>query len=183
VREPAERSRIERFLQTLGRRLRHPVRLYLVGGAIVVGLGLRSATVDVDYVVQADDPTALDEFERLVPALKKELHVNVKPAGPTDFLPVPPNVLDRSRYVRGYANVSVYYYDLPSTIISKIARGAERDLTDVESLVQAGQVSWSDVESTWAEIRVSPRGWLRHDPNAIDARIRAMRERLSIAEK
>jgi hypothetical protein len=181
VREPAERARIDRFLRTLGRRLRHPVRLYLVGGAIVVDLGFRNATLDVDYVVEADDPRALDEFEQLIPSLKNELRLNVEPASPADFLPVPPNVLGRARYVRTYGNLSVYYYDLPTTIISKIARGTERDLADVESLVRSGQVTWPDVEATWAEMRASPRGWLRHQPDTIDARIHAMRQRLGIA--
>jgi hypothetical protein len=180
VREPAERARIDHFLRTLGRRLRAPVRLYLVGGAIVVDLGLRNATLDVDYVAQADDPRALDEFEQLIPALKNELRLNVEPASPGDFLPVPPNVLARGRYVRTHGNLSVYYYDLPSTIISKIARGTERDLADVESLVRSGEVTWSAVESTWAEIRASPRGWLRHQPDTIDARIQTMRQRLGV---
>jgi hypothetical protein len=182
VREPAERSRIDRFLRALGRRLHRHVRLYLVGGAISVDLGLRASTLDVDYVVQADDPLAVEEFEQLVPILKNELRVNVEPASPADFIPVPLSVLDRARFVRQYGNVSVYYYDLPTTIVSKIARGAERDLADVESLVQSGQVSWADVESTWAEIRSSPRGWLRYQPEAIDARIAAMRKRLGVAD-
>jgi hypothetical protein len=105
----------------------------LVRGAIAVDLGLGSSTLDIDYVVQADDPAAIDEFEQLMPTLKNELRVNSELASPADFLTVPPNVLERARFVRTYGNVSLYYYDLPSTVISKIARGAERDLTDVES--------------------------------------------------
>lgn len=178
MRERAAAERIDRFLRALGRRLPFPIRLYLVGGAISVDLGLRQSTLDVDYVVQADDPRALDEFERLVPRLKNELRLNVEPASPADFIPVPANVLARSRFVRTYGNVSLYYYDLPSTIISKIARGAARDLADVEKLVNAGEVSWDEVESTWQEIRGSPRGWLRYNPEQIEKRLALMREKL-----
>lgn len=168
MRAYAERARIEHFLRALGRRLRHPIRLYLVGGTVIVDLGLREATLDVDYVVQADDIRALEEFESLIPELKNGLHINAVPASPADFLPVPADVLARSTYVRSYGNVHVYYYDLPSTIISKAARGAERDLADVESLIRAGAVTWDEVETRWQEIRTSRRGWLRYTPQEID---------------
>lgn len=178
MRDYAERARIERFLGVLGRRLRLPIRLYLVGGSVIVDMGLREATLDVDYVAQSDDPLALEEFERLLPQLKNELGINVEPASPADFIPVPRDVLDRSTYVRSYGNVHVYYYDLPSTIISKAARGAERDFNDIEAVIRAGALSWDDVENRWEEIRVSPRGWLRYSPDRIDQRLRVLRDRL-----
>ncbi len=178
MREYAERKRIDRFLRTLGRRLKFPIRLYLVGGSVVVDMGLRTATIDIDYVVDADEPHALEEFERLIPVLKNELQINAEPASPADFIPVPVNVLSRSPYVRTHGKVSVYYYDLPSTVISKAARGAERDLADIELLVQSGAVSWKDVEGTWEDMRKSPRGWLRHDPAEIERKLRMVRQRL-----
>ncbi len=178
MRDHAERERIERFLRALGRRIHFPIRLYLVGGSIIVDLGLRQATVDVDYVVEADDPRALEEFERIVPQLKNELRINVEPASPADFLPIPAHALAQSAYVRSYGNVHIYYYDLPSTIVSKAARGAERDIADIESLIQAGAVSWDEIESRWQEIRASPRGWLRHNPNDVEHRLHALRERI-----
>ena len=179
MRERADRAAIERLLGALGRRLRRPVRLYLVGGAIVVDRGLRQSTLDVDYVVDADDPAAVDDFEREIAALKNELQTNVEPASPADFIPAPRNVLDRAVYVRSYGPVAVYYYDLATTVISKIARGAERDLADVEVLVRARAVSWADVEATWQEIRASDRPWLRHSPDDVERRLRRVRERLA----
>lgn len=178
MRSYAERSRIERFLRTLGRRLHHPVRLYLVGGSIIVDMGLREATLDVDYVARADDSPAIEELERLIPILKNELQVNVVPASPADFLPVPSDTLTRSAYVRSYGNLHVYYYDLPTTAISKVARGTERDLADVELLVRAGAVSWTDIESRWQEMRAISRGWLRYNPDDIASRLDLLRQRL-----
>jgi hypothetical protein len=178
MRDHAERARIERFLRILGQRLHYPIRLYLVGGSIIVDLGLREATLDVDYVAEADDPRALEEFEHIVPQLKNELRINVEPASPADFLPVPANVLAQSAHVRSYGNVHVYYYDLPSTVISKAARGAERDLADIAALVTAGIVSWAEIESRWREIRASPRGWLRHNPDDVERRLHSLRERI-----
>lgn len=179
MRAPVDRAGLDRFLRTLGRRLRRPVRMYLVGGAIVVDRGLRQSTVDVDFVADADDPLALDDFERQIVSLKNELQTNIEPASPGDFIPVPPNVLDRAKYMRSYGQLAVYHYDLATTVISKVARGTDRDLFDVEALVRSGAVGWTDVEATWQEIRASARGWLRHSPGEVERGLAEMRERLS----
>ena len=76
--------------------------------------------------------------------------------------------------------MDVYYYHPPTLVISKVARGLELDLADAARLVRAGEVDWSDVEATWQEIRASPTGWLRHDPDDVELRLAMLRERLSI---
>ena len=45
-----------------------------------IDLGLRQATLDIDYVARADDAAALSELERRLPRLKDELDVNVERA-------------------------------------------------------------------------------------------------------
>jgi hypothetical protein len=178
VRERTDRDRLRRFLDELGRRLRRPVRLYLAGGSVLIDLGLRATTLDIDYLADADDPADLAELEQLIRVLKNELDVNVEPAGPSDFLPIPRSVLDRSRYVGRHGRLDVYYYHLPSQVIAKVARGLEQDLLDAERLVRAGEVTWADVEATWQEIRASPTGWLRHEPEDVERRLMLLRRRL-----
>jgi hypothetical protein len=56
VRQRTDRARLTRFLEALGRRLRRPVRFYLAGGSVMIDLGLRATTLDVDFVAEADDP-------------------------------------------------------------------------------------------------------------------------------
>ena len=48
MRGRADKAGLRRFLRTLGRRMRRPVRLYLVGGIVLIDLGLRAATLDVE---------------------------------------------------------------------------------------------------------------------------------------
>ena len=146
---------------------------------MVIDLGLRATTLDVDYVADADDPRALPELEQAIRALKDELDINVEPAGPADFLPVPRSVLARSRFVAQHGTVAVYYYHLPTQVIAKAARGLEQDLADAEQLVRAGEVAWPDVEETWREIRASPTGWLRYEPDEVERRLGVLRERLA----
>jgi hypothetical protein len=123
VRERTDKERLRRFLDALGRRLRRPVRFYLVGGSVMIDLGLRATTLHVDYVADADDPTGLADLEQQIRVLKNELDINVEPASPADFLPIPGSVLGRSRYGGRHGRLDVYYYHLPSLILSKAARG------------------------------------------------------------
>jgi hypothetical protein len=122
----------------------------------------------------------LEELELAIRGLKEELDVNVEPASPADFLPIPPSVLDRSRFVERHGKVDVYYYHLPTLVIAKAARGLELDLADAEQLVRTGEVEWSDVDSTWREIRSSPIGWLRHEPDEVERRLQLLHQRLII---
>ncbi len=178
MRQRTDQARLRRFLRVLGRRLRWPVRLYLVGGAVLIDLGLRAATLDIDYVAEADDPRALADLEQAIRTLKDELDINVEPASPSDFLPIPSTVLGRSRYVARYGSVSVYYYHLPSLVIAKAARGFEQDLADAERLIHAGELEWREVEETWQEVRSSPTGWLRYEPDEVEQRLSLLRRRI-----
>lgn len=178
VRQRTDRQRLSRFLAALGRRLRRPVRFYLVGGGVMVDLGLRGATLDIDYVADADDAAALADLEEAIRVLKRELDVNVEPASPADFLPIPASALERSRYVGQHGPVGVYYYDLASQVIAKAARGLEQDFDDAERLVRGGFVPWDEVEARWRAIRASPTGWLRHEPAEVERRLDVLRRRL-----
>lgn len=182
MRQRADRARIHRFLEALGRRLRHPVRFYLVGGTVLIDLGLRPATLGLDYVAEVDDPQAGAELEQAIRALKNELDINVEPAGPGDFLPIPSWVQGRSRFIARYGSLFVYYYHLPSLVLAKAARGLEQDLADAEQLVHSGEVDWQDVEHLWREVRSSPTGWLRYEPEEVEQRLAVLRRRLAIAE-
>jgi hypothetical protein len=158
--------------------MRRPVRLYLVGGSVMIDLGLRSSTLDIDYVADADDPGAMTELEEAIRTLKNELDVNVEAASPADFLPIPTSALGESRFVGLYGRVSVYYYHLPSQVVAKVARGLEQDLADAERLVRAGEVEWDEIESAWRAVRASPTGWLRYEPEEVEQRLELLRRRL-----
>ncbi|CAA9525271.1 MAG: hypothetical protein AVDCRST_MAG73-445 [uncultured Thermomicrobiales bacterium] len=169
MRATTDRTKLTRFLDALGRRLRLPIRFYLVGGSVVIDLGLREATLDIDYVAEADDPRAMVELERAIRELKDELDVNIEPASPADFLPVPASVLGRSRFVGQHGRVAVYHYHPPTLVIAKVARGLEQDFA------LGGHLE------TWRETVASPTGWLRHDPAAVARRLDVLRQRLGVA--
>lgn len=177
MRQRADQERLRLFLSALGARLRLPVRLYLVGGTIMVDLGLRRSTVDIDYVAVTDDPRADEDLERAIRSLKDDLDVNVEPASPQDFLPVPAWAREQGRFVGQYGPVAVYHYHLPSVVIAKTARGYEQDLDDAEALLRGGHVDWAEIDRTWREMRASPRGWLRYEPDEVERRLEEVRRR------
>lgn len=182
MRPRADQARLRLFLRALGRRVHRRVRFYLVGGIVLIDLGLRGTTLDIDYAAEADEPQALGELELAIRALKEELDINVEPASPADFLPIPRSVLDQSRFVGRYGQVDVFYYHLPSVVIAKAARGLEQDLADVERLVRAGEVTWPEVEATWQQVRSSPTGWLRYEPAEVEQRLHLLRRRLDVSD-
>jgi hypothetical protein len=59
-----------------------------------------------------------------------------------EFIPLPPEAQQRRRFVGRYGQVDVYIFDLYSIALSKIARGFESDLEDVEFLLDRDLIVW-----------------------------------------
>lgn len=138
-REPVDQQRIEQFLVELGRRFRHPGKVYLVGGTTMVYQGYRSQTLDIDLAFEVQDEHHA-EFIQAIRALKEELNINVEEASPGDFIPLPPGVEARSPFIGRYGQLEVFHFDLYSTALSKIERGTEEDLRDVLALLRHGRI-------------------------------------------
>jgi hypothetical protein len=85
------------------------------------------------------DPDS-DALLRLLPALKEELKINVELASPPDFIPELPGWRERSPVVFEVGNVQVRNFDPYSQALSKIERGFNQDLEDVENMLNSGLV-------------------------------------------
>jgi Nucleotidyltransferase of unknown function (DUF6036) len=110
--------------------------MYLTGGATAVLEGWRDSTVDIDVRFEPDSDAALSRIKDL----KEELAVNVELASPLDFLPPLSGWQERSRFRFREGNLEVFDFDPYSQALSKLQRGFELDLKDVQSMVSAGQV-------------------------------------------
>ncbi len=136
MRERADEERIRTFLHELGRQGRSAGRVYLTGGATAVIHGWRTSTVDVDLRFEPDD----DDYLRLLPGLKETLDLNVELASPPDFIPELPGWRDRSPFVLRAGRLDVHHFDPYSQALSKIERGFDQDLEDVEAMLSWGLV-------------------------------------------
>jgi hypothetical protein len=136
VREVADRDRIHRLMEALGRAARSEVRVYLVGGATAVLFGWRPTTIDVDFVMRPEDEGLLRE----IPSIKESLQINLELASPADFIPVPPGWEDRGIFITQAGRVGFFHFDLYAQALAKVERGHRQDLVDVGEMIARGLV-------------------------------------------
>jgi hypothetical protein len=136
LRNGADAEQIGRLARELGRVVSPGTRMYLTGGATAVLEGWRVSTVDIDVRFEPDSDDALSRIRDL----KEELSLNVELASPLDFLPPLPQWRDRCRFRFREGNLEVFDFDPYSQALSKLARGFDLDLEDVQSMIDSRQV-------------------------------------------
>lgn len=148
MRELADRTRIEAFLDALAREAANDTTIFVVGGTSAVLAGWRETTIDVDLVMRPDS----DAMLRAIPALKERLHLNVELASPDQFIPVPPGWEERSPVIRRIGRVTVRHYDFCAQALAKLERGHALDLSDVRAMLDRGLVSGAELRRVFAII-------------------------------
>src|SRR5579871_3474376 len=151
ARDETTRASIDAFLAELGRRFAGQGALYLAGGSMFVYQGLRPRTLDIDYRVEL---TAGDDaqFIQALRAAQRVVNLNVEPASPADFIPLPAGWRERSRFLVQAGGLAVYAFDPLSTALAKIERGQERDIEDVLALCRTGVLSVDQIAQSFEEI-------------------------------
>ncbi|MGE5277681.1 MAG: hypothetical protein ACM3SU_11850 [Acidobacteriota bacterium] len=136
MRRPVDATRLDQFLEELGRECRTDVRVYLTGGATAVLQGWRPSTIGVDLKIVPDSDPVL----RAIPRLKETLEINVELASPDDFIPELPGWQERSPLIRREGRAAFHHYDFYAQALAKIERGHDQDLRDADALVRSGLV-------------------------------------------
>ena len=146
--EPVTSTALNEFLHELGRRLTRPASIYLLGGSALRLLGSPRETLDVDYAL---DPGA-EDLESAITTLAKELKLDLEIVPLAEFIPLPPNAIQRRRFIGRFGQLDAYIFDLYSIALSKIARGFEADLEDVQFLLAQNLIHWPDLENYFQAI-------------------------------
>lgn len=149
MRADADKARIDRLLAELGKQGRSGDRIYVAGGTSAVEAGWREFTQDVDIRIEADDDEPL---LRAIATLKDRLDVNVELAGPLDFMPAPPDWRERSPFIGRYGAVDVFHTDFALQALAKLERGLDRDLRDVEAMLQRELTDVAAIRATFAAV-------------------------------
>lgn len=149
MRADADRARIERLLTELGKRGSRGDRIYVSGGTSAVEHGWREFTQDVDLRIESDNA---DPLLRAIAELKERLEVNVELASPLDFLPAPPGWRERSPFIGRYGAVDVFDTDFALQVLAKLERGLDRDLGDVEAILDLGLTSTDAIRDSFTAI-------------------------------
>lgn len=177
MRSEADAERIRRLARELGRAVAPGTRMYLTGGATAVLEGWRDSTVDIDVRFEPDSDAALNRIK----GLKEELSVNVELASPLDFLPPLDGWQDRSRFRFREGNLEVFDFDPYSQALSKLQRGFELDLKDVQSMVRSGQVEPGRLLELYEGIEPELFRFPAVDPPSLRAAIESLSEGLDSA--
>ena len=133
MRHPTSLENIRQVMQAMGNRIRQPLQIFFTGGTTCVLKGWRDSTVGIDLKPVPD----LGEVYDVIAQLKEELSTNIETAAPDHFLPALPGWEERSEYIDTVGQVQFFHYDAYSQILSKIARGFEKDLADARKMMGA----------------------------------------------
>lgn len=136
MRDLADDSKIVNFMRTFGRLAKSETEVFFTGGVTAVLEGWRDTTVDIDLKFYPE----LDELFRGIPEIKETQKVNIELASPSDFIPEIPGWRDRCIYIGRESKVTYYNYDPYSQALSKIERGHEKDLLDVDAMLSRNMI-------------------------------------------
>jgi hypothetical protein len=167
MRSEANKTKIEDFIITVGKRVAGEGSIYLAGGATAVLHGWRVMTIDVDL---KPDPEPRGFFEAL-PALKDELDINVELACPDQFIPAIPGWRERSLFIGQYGAIKFYHYDPYGQVLSKLQRGHERDVQDARSMLAAGMVETQGLLDFFVQIEPQLIRYPAIDPASFHASV------------
>jgi len=170
VREAADADRIRRFAKELGRSVPRGTRMYLTGGATAVLEGWRESPVDIDVRFEPDTDAALQRIKEL----KETLGVNVELASPLDFLPALPDWEARSPFRFREGDLEVFDFDPYSQALSKLERGFDLDLEDVQSMVRSGKVEPRKLRELFDAIEPDLFRFPAVDPNSLRAAVESL---------
>lgn len=132
MRSNVDSEKIERLMQVLGREAQGSGCIYFTGGASALLIGWRNSTVDIDIRLDPEPPGIFQAIAKI----KQELNINIELASPQDFLPPLPGWRDRSIFIGKYGQISFYHYDFTAQALSKLSRGFDRDLKDVQAMYE-----------------------------------------------
>jgi hypothetical protein len=169
VRELADAGRVRDLLRALGQRAEDEVRIYLIGGASAVLEGWRRETIDADILIVPDS----DRLLREIPALKESLRINVEIVAPSHFIPELPGWQDRSPFIGRWGRLSVHHYDFYAQALAKIERGEEKDLKDVQEMVNRGLVRPAEAWRLFRRIEPSLYRYPAVDPRSFARAVEA----------
>lgn len=116
----------------------------------MVYAGLLVQTEAIDYMAQIVGDN--QEFITAIRFLIRDLNLNIEFAWPGDFIPLPRGWEERARFVGRFGQLDVFTFDPVSTALSKIERGASRDIEDALILLRREIVHAAELRAAFEEI-------------------------------
>lgn len=168
--ESVTRHSIEQFAHALSARISAPSDLFLIGGAALLLFGSPRATQDID-VVGSDGPPGGDPWRIALAKTITEARLDVEAVPFETFVPLLKGGEARHRMIGTYGQVRLWVFDPVAIALSKLDRGFETDLEDIEFMLRQGIITRQQMLDAIEE--AAPRA------RAFDFDINQMRQRLA----
>ena len=166
-------QKIERLMQVMGREAQGSGCIYFTGGASALLIGWRNSTVDVDIRLDPEPPGIFQAIAKL----KQELNINIELASPQDFLPPLPGWRDRSVFIGKYGQISFYHYDFTAQALSKLSRGFDRDVQDVQAMYEQKLFTLRELQDCFEAITPELIRFPSLNPDVLRSRVEKFVER------
>ncbi|OBQ05554.1 MAG: hypothetical protein AN482_16225 [Anabaena sp. LE011-02] len=173
MRANIDTQKLERLMQVLGREAQGSGCIYFTGGASALLIGWRNSTVDVDFRLDPEPPGIFQAIAKL----KQELNINIELASPQDFLPPLPGWRDRSVFIGKQGQISFYHYDFTAQALSKLSRGFDRDIKDIEAMYKQKLFSLSNLRDCFEAISPELIRFPSLNPDMLRSRVEKFIER------
>lgn len=167
MRPTIDDKKIKQLMRALGREARGSGCVYFTGGASALLIGWRSSTVDVDIRLDPEPPGIFQAIAKL----KQELNINIELASPQDFLPPLPGWRERSVFIGKQGKISFYHYDFTAQALSKLSRGYDRDINDVQAMYEQKLFSLSELRDCFEAIAPELIRFPSLDPDVLISRV------------
>jgi hypothetical protein len=167
MRLSVDSQKLEQLMQALGREAQGSGCIYFTGGASALLIGWRGSTVDVDIRLDPEPPGIFQAIAKL----KQDLNINIELASPQDFLPPLPGWRDRSVFIGKQGQISFYHYDFIAQALSKLSRGFDRDLRDVQAMYEQKLFSLTDLQNCFEAIAPELIRFPSLDPDRLRSRV------------
>ncbi len=164
---------IEQFLRAFGSVFHHPARLSLLGTGALIHMGLRpEATYDIDIEVEVDNADETEEMYTILKHLIKQINVHIDFVDPGKYLPLPSQGSVQTQEIGQYGQVRVLYYDFYRSAFMKMLRSSDRDIKDIQLLIQQKLITVAGLDKVYYEVLpyVGQYPYHRLDPRQFAAR-------------
>lgn len=149
------------LLESLATFVEEKVQMYALGGTALTILGLKQSTLDIDINIDSSK-----QYQYICELFKR---IGFKKIGGIRWLTqeglafdlfygsdilgtaLRPDCLELSKFIKSFGNIDLYTLSLYDIIISKLARGDERDFNDIRNILEKEKIDLQKLTERYLE--------------------------------
>ncbi len=113
--------------------IQRKVKLYFVGGTILVFSGLRSISKDIDFIVSRKDFQALSSHAAEL-EYKEKVRIDIFPDGEMPYYKYQNYLINAEYLLSNFKNLELYRIDDTDFLLTKALAGRDRDYDDIKTM-------------------------------------------------